>query len=239
MLDCQYFINYQFNYIEELAMRIQPTTYRSKLYRDFRNINPAEYSAVVRFYERNEGQIAALDFEEYVELLLAYTNALFELGLYNKHLRMADIVIEISIVENLRTFNGEELYENMLFKKASSHFHLKQYEKTQYILKELIKINPQNATNLYFLEHCIVCEKPAMQKTARAVAMVLLLTAAVMLCVEMIVIRPLFANFTDLVVATRNILFGFGGIALAFGFLASRLIAKFKVYRFRRSIAKK
>jgi tetratricopeptide (TPR) repeat protein len=220
-------------------MRSQPTTYRSKIYRDFRNINPAEYGAVVRFYERNESAIAALDFDEYVELLLSYTHALFELGLYNKHLRMADVVIELSIVENLITFNGEELYENTLFRKAASYFYLQQYDKAEYIMKELIKINPNDKMNSYFLERCLVKKNPKNQQTLRAFSMVLLLSAAIFICVEMLIVRPLFAEWVNILEVTRNILFGIGGFVLAFSFFGFRLIAKFKVYRFQRSVLKK
>lgn len=220
-------------------MRSQPITYRSKIYREFRNINPAEHGAVVRFYERNEGQIAALDFEEYTELLIAYTKSLFQLGLYNKHLRMVDIVIELSIVENLREFQGEELYENMLFHKASSYFHLKQYDKTEYILKELIKINPNDKMNILFLERCLLRENPKTAQKMRAFSMALLLLAAIFIGIEMLIIRPLFAHLVGMIEITRNILFGLGGLCLAFAFFGSRLIAKFKVYRFLRAISSK
>lgn len=220
-------------------MRSQPTTYHSKIYQEFRNINPAEYGAVARFYERNEGQIAALDFEEYVELLIAYTQSLFQLGLYNKHLRMVDIVIELSIIENLREFNGEELYENMLFYKASSYFHLKQYDKAIYILKELLKINPNDKMNIYFLECCFSKENPTTAQKARAFSMALLLLAAIFICIEMLIIRPLFAAWAGNIEIIRNILFISGSLTLAFSFFWSRLMAKFKVYRFQRSVAKK
>lgn len=220
-------------------MRSQPTTYRSKIYRDFRNINPAEYGAVVRFYERNESAIAALDFDEYVELLLSYTHALFELGLYNKHLRMADVVIELSIVENLITFNSEEIYENTLFRKAASYFYLQQYDKAEYIMKELIKINPNDKMNSYFLERCLLKKNPKTQQAIHAFSIVLLLSAAILICVEMLIVRPLFASWANILETTRNILFGIGGLALAVSFFGLRLIAKFKVHRFQRAISKK
>lgn len=220
-------------------MRLQPTTYRSKLYKAFKNINPTEYGEVMRFYERNEDNFETLEFEEYVELLLAYTQALFELGLYRKHVRMADVIIELSIVENLRSFNGEELYENTLFKKAASYFHLKQYEKAEYILKELIKINPNDKMNLLFLERCFKAEQPKFQQTAKAISLVLLLLASIFICLEMIIIRPLFPNYALPIEIGRIILFSLGAIVLAFGFLGHQLIAKFKVFRFRRSILKK
>ena len=77
------------------------STYHSKEYRDFRAIEPGDWRGVVRFYEKNEAAIRGLDFEEYFELLLAYTDALSEIGAWQKHLLMADVVIEISVMENL------------------------------------------------------------------------------------------------------------------------------------------
>ena len=59
-------------------MPFQSQTYQSPIYRNFRNIDSGEYRRIVRFYERHEKEILKLEFEEYIELLVAYTQALFD-----------------------------------------------------------------------------------------------------------------------------------------------------------------
>ena len=53
-------------------------------------------------------------FEEYFEILTSYVNALFEAGAYQKHALMADVVIEASIINNVRVYQGIALFEKTL-----------------------------------------------------------------------------------------------------------------------------
>ena len=82
-------------------MAFHQQTYHSPIYRNFRAIDGSEHRRIVRFYERNEKSILLLDFEEYFELLVTYTKALFEISEYRKHLLMADVVVKTSILQNI------------------------------------------------------------------------------------------------------------------------------------------
>ena len=67
-------------------MHYPKSTYHSKVFRNFKEIEREDYHNVIRYYEANEEEIGQLDFEEYFELLLAYIHALFRLEKYQKHL---------------------------------------------------------------------------------------------------------------------------------------------------------
>ena len=118
-------------------MPLYQSTYHSRIFRDFKEIDAANHRRIIRFYEDKEEDIQRLDFEEYFQLIVAYVNALFEVGAYQKHLLMVDVVIEMTIVHNVERYKGEDIYEKMLFRKAASLYNIMEYAKAEYILREL------------------------------------------------------------------------------------------------------
>ncbi|MFQ5445501.1 MAG: hypothetical protein ACE5FF_01095, partial [Saprospiraceae bacterium] len=131
------------------------STYQAKVFHDFQAIDPKEWRTIVRFYEEYESEIKNLDFGAYFEMVTAYTNALFEIGAYEKHIPMADTVIELSVMNNVRFFNGEDVFHKSLFKKAASCYHTHQLEKAEYILRELLRIDPYDDDASMFLKKCL------------------------------------------------------------------------------------
>ena len=192
------------------------TTYYSKIYRDFRAIDAGEWRTIIRFYGEYEQEIRGLDFEEYFEMLVAYTAALFETGEYQKHLLMADIVIEATVMNNVKFFKGDDVLYKTLFKKAASCYHTFQLEKADYILRELIRIDPCDADAANFLKKCLRKIHPPFLKQARAAAILLFLATAFVICVELLVVRNFYPGQEGLVQDFRNSLF-FLGIALLVG----------------------
>ena len=79
-------------------MNHSKSTYHTKIYRDFKEIEIGEYRAIVNYYDEFERDIRELEFQEYFELLVAFVNALFQLGKYQKHLLMVDVAIEASVM---------------------------------------------------------------------------------------------------------------------------------------------
>jgi len=198
-------------------MTFSQSTYHSKIYRDFKDIDAGSYRTIMRFYEERESDIQQLEFGEYFELLLAYTNALFEIGAYRKHLLMADAVIEISIVQNIHRFQGDDVYCKMLFKKAASHFNLMEYAKTKHILRELIKINPSDLDTIAFLKKCLRRQRPRYVKTTRAIAVLLFLLTAVAIGLEILVVRHFYPMYEATFETTRNVLFVMAWVVLIAG----------------------
>jgi tetratricopeptide (TPR) repeat protein len=204
----------------------QPQTYYSQLYRNFRAIEVGEYRKLVHFYERYEKEIVHLEFAEYFELLVTYTNALFEIAAYQKHLLMADVVIEISFSENITEVGGQEIFHATLFQKAASYYNLFDFPKAIYVLTELIKMIPDDKEVAKFLEKCLRQNRPELIKHTRAIAIFIFLATALIICIEALVIRNFLENWTHLVELTRNYLFVLGFIVLNGGELVHRFTAK-------------
>ena len=195
-------------------MQLQ-SKYRSKIYRDFRAIEPVEWRKIVRFYEEYEKQIRGLEFEEFFEMMVAYTTALFEIGAYEKYLLMADAVIEASVMNNVKFFNGEDVFHQALFKKAASCFHTWQLEKADYILRELLRIDPYDEYAALSLKKCLRKMRPSLVRQSRAAGMFCFLLGAVIVCFEMLIVRSFYPMYTAIFEASRNTTFflGIGAIA--------------------------
>ncbi len=116
----------------------------SKVFNDFKAIDHRDAKAVVRFYHQNKANIYELRSYEAFVLQLYYASALHNLGEYEKHLDEADHIIYLSIDHNIQYYQGEDIYQKMLFEKAKSYFFLEDFEKAIHIYLELIKMRPKN-----------------------------------------------------------------------------------------------
>lgn len=198
------------------------STYHSKTYRDYKALDERAYRDMVRFYEEREDDIKALDFEEFFELLFAYVDALFEIGSYRKHLLLVDYVIECSIKYNIKELKGKDVFYHLLFRKAASLYNTLSYNKADYILRELIRINPEKEEVGQFLKKCLRKMNPAIIRHSRAASILLFFLAATIICVEVLFVRPFMKEFTPSVELSRNLIFGFGCLVLVAGALIHR-----------------
>ncbi len=203
-------------------MPFYQSTYHSKIYRDFKEIEQTAYRQIIHFYEEKENDIRRLDFEESFEMLAAYVDALFEIGAYQKHLLMVDVVIESTIVHHDAVRRGDELFKNMLFKKAASLYNILEYNRADYILRELIKIDPHDADTVLFLKKCLRKKHPELVNNARATSIFLFLLTAFVICIEVLFIRPFYSIHTELVETSRISLFFLGCAFLVGGDLVHR-----------------
>jgi tetratricopeptide (TPR) repeat protein len=199
-------------------MNTHSSIYFSPLYRSFKAMDEKAYRAMVHFYERYEEEILDLDFEEYFDLLVAYSEALFFSEEYQKHLLMADVVIETAFEQNILTHGNEDIVQKTLYFKASSHFHLREYPKAIYILSELLKLNPFEEEYIRFLKKNLWYNQPAYFQPLRGLVILIFLLTAVIIAIEMIVIRTLYSELNTSVEILRNCVFATGIAALAVGY---------------------
>lgn len=193
------------------------STYYSKIYRDFKALDERAFRDMVRFYEEREDDIKQLEFGEFFELLIAYIDALFEIGSYRKYLLLVDYAIECSITYNIQYLAHRDIYYHLLFRKAASLYNTLAYDKADYILRELIRMNPEKAEVNQFLKKCLRKTKPAIVRHSRAASILLFLLAALVICVEVLFVRPFMGEWTASIELTRNLIFVTGCISLIGG----------------------
>ena len=199
-------------------------TYHSPIYRGFKSIETDDRRAVVRFFEKHEKAIIQLEFNEYFELLIAYTDSLFEVGAFAKHILMSDVVIEASIEQNIQFFHGQDVYYNGLFKKAASFYNLYEYDKAEHILRELIKMNPYNSETINFLKKCRHDRKSSFVKNMRAAAMVLFLITPLIIAFEVLFVTHFYPYWVEYVRTLWMVVFIVGWVC----YLSGDLIHKYR-----------
>ncbi|MEM9991125.1 MAG: hypothetical protein AAF738_05135 [Bacteroidota bacterium] len=213
-------------------MTFSQSTYHSKTYRRFKEIDTGDHRGLARFFEKNERTIRQLDFPEYFELHVCYASALFEIGAYERHLQQVDFILESTIAHNIQLFQGEDLFCKTLFQKAASHFNLLDYQKAEYLLRELIRINPYYPDADAFLQKTIYQQRPTFVRNTRAVAIALFLLAAFLIAVEVIFIRNLYPTHTVFMEYLRTAVFIGGLLVLVIGDCWLRWKIRTKVHSF-------
>lgn len=195
-------------------MQFGRAAYYSPTFRGYKAIPEHEFRERVRYYEAQESSILTLEFDEYLEIAFNYSICLFEIGAYAKYLPMADILIRTSMEENVTHYKGKNLLCHLLFKKGAAHFNLMQYLDAEHMLRELLKIDPDNKDAAELLIKNARQQSPRFWKVAKATSIGLFLISALIICFEVLVVRPLYENFTFPIELTRTLIFATGLLIL-------------------------
>ena len=198
-------------------MRLPHEAFRSRVYLNFKEIGDREFQTIVRFFEEYENDIQQLTFEEYFEMLLAYTSALFEVGAYSNYISVCDYAIETVIGHNIEKYEGEDIYTKLLFRKAASFYQLMEYQKSEKILRELIRINPNNQHAVALLRKCLRAQAPQFVRKTRIVSVLFFLVSAMIIAVEVFAIKTLFPELLGATQFFRNTVFATGWLFLLSG----------------------
>lgn len=201
-------------------MSILPPKQHSDIYQTFKEIESGQYRTIIRFYEEYRKEINTLDFEEFFELNTAYVLSLFEIGAYESFLVGAEPIIEDSVLHNIKFFRGRDIFQELLFKKAKSHFYILQYNEAAYVLKELIKMRPDESAYVKLLKKTMSCKKPAYVSNTRAISVFVFIVTTVVIAAEVLVIRNFWSIYATKFEIARNSLFVIGLLILAGGDLA-------------------
>jgi hypothetical protein len=167
-------------------------TYRLKLYRNFKSLHSSDHYGIVRFYEQHEEALYALDLEQYLDCTLAYTTSLFETGDLRRHNVMCDHLIQLVINENIYTWGGEDLFEQLLYKKALASSQLDELPVAIHVLRQLRNIAPSHHGARCLLLDCLLRQMPPTRRRLRAFALLSFLLAALSAGVLGLVVQPFF-----------------------------------------------
>jgi tetratricopeptide (TPR) repeat protein len=169
----------------------------------------------------------------------SYADALFETGKYKEHIKLADHIAELAMEYNLDQINGRDLYFETLFQKAASLYNLDRLQEAIFILRELIKIDPKHDSTRLFLINCHVEQQKHKLHTLRSISMVLILSSAIVIALELLVMRSFFPQLVRETEIVRNTLFILGASILVVGELWVRYHAVSRVYDFTQNHRKK
>lgn len=198
---------------------LRESKYQSKIFRDFKTLDMRNYHSIVRFYEDHKSDIEILNIKEAFILELHYCNALFETGNYYKLLEVSDRVVETSIFNNIKYYHGEDIYQKTLFQKAQGYFYLHNFKAAEHIIKELIKLNPNQKEYIKLLGKCIIQNSSPFLKYLQAAGILLFLVSLGIVVIKILIIQSFYPDYNQLFHTITQIGFLAGlsmfGIALA------------------------
>lgn len=204
------------------------TKENNRVYLEYYKIEERNFQEKVSFFEKRKKEIELLVHKDKLELEIDYGLALFETGQYHKCLSLLPAQIEQVIIENIFELKGEDIYQKLLFKKAACHYNIGAPEKSDYILSELLRINPKNKNYTAFLKKCFRFRFMVEHRWISGLSIGLFLLVAAILTVELLIIRPFYNQYIFGVEIFRNSLF-----------LISTLILIVREYFFFRAYASK
>lgn len=215
-------------------MTQKQSKHQSRVFREFNALDKSNHHTMVRFYERHQRVIERLPFDEFFVLLVHYGTALFEVGQYDKHIKISDRIVELSIINNVQFYQGEDIYIRVLYQKAQSNFYIRDFAATQHICCELLKMQPYHKSYKKLLRKAVVMQSGRSYIRLQALAMVLFLLSVVILLVNIFVIKNFYIQYTSFV---YQLVVGIMG-ASALTLTLSLVLEYLKVDRFVRSVKK-
>jgi hypothetical protein len=185
-------------------------TYRLKVYRNFKSLRSNDYYGIVRYFEQHEEALYALELESYLDCALAYTTALFETNDWGRHNVMCDHLLQLIMAESIYTWGGEDLFTELLYKKALALSRSEAHQEAVHVLKQLRRIAPEHPETRQLLIQTLRIMMPPVRRRVRAIALLLLLLSAISTGITGIVIQPFFEAYSQLSVFLSAGLFGIG-----------------------------
>ncbi len=181
------------------------------MYDEFLSIAKDGYQEKVRYYERNKSDIRKLAFDVRIIIELHYATSLYKLQEYYSFLDKADYLITTVIAENINLLDGKDIFRELVYMKAMALHKTIDYYKADYVFKELVRMDAtepkfiegfrNNAYELYKYKY----------KNLNAVSVLFFILSAMIIGVELLMIRPLYPEYVYYVEMVRNILF-FSGV---------------------------
>ncbi len=184
------------------------------VYLGFQEIDGASYQEKIRYFERKKPAIAQLSYQLRLEMSLEYVVALFEVGEYKQYLKHVDQLLAKVMDDNIYSVDGDDIYQELLYRKAASLHNVLDYEGANHILTELCKIDPDNEVyNRTFIKNNADNLRHTGQKV-RGIIIALFILAGLIIAVELLIIRPFYEEQVAATELLRNGLFltALGGI---------------------------
>jgi hypothetical protein len=175
-----------------------PFTHRPTLFDEFRSIPPTEHHAVIRFYERYEGDFSFLPAQEVFEMRYHYANALFGIGEAQRYLDLAEDLIQDSMANNWQYIGQEDVFLTTLAQKARALQQLHRYPAAEKIALALCRIQPKDKQHRKLLRSCYTLQRPRWVLEAFALALWLGIMGISLGIANILVFEAFFADFAEI-----------------------------------------
>lgn len=205
------------------------------IYLEYQDIDAGAYQEKIRYFERNKKAIRTLSYEHRLEMSLEYVVSLFEVGDYYHYLRHVDTLLNKVIEENVFSVDGDDIYQELLYRKAASLHNILDYYGSEHVLSELCRIDKDNSIYRRTYLKNISDRLRSQGQKARAFAIALLMVAGVIIGIELLMVRPFYPAEVYAIELSRNILIGTAVLSM----ILQELRIRFLSLRSLRQLGKK
>ncbi len=175
-------------------------------YLQYFRLGDTAFREKVRFYEENPEALSTLYFDEKIDIDMDYLICLFEVGRYERFLKKVDPILEIIIEENIFEFRGENIFNDLLLKKAACYYHTNNYDKANTILKQLIKIAPKHPLAIGLYGICKRKQNNDIATSIKALGIASLLLVVSITIIQILLFEPFFDEYMGPYLLLRKLL---------------------------------
>ncbi len=205
-------------------MTNEDMSYDRSAYLRFREIQENAFRTKVKFVLEQRDQINKLRYRDKQFIELDFLICLFEIGDYERYLEFVDKEIESVIRNNIFRFKEKDIYYHLLQCKALALFNLFKDQECLKLTKEICAINGNSKIPRIIILKLMKRKKRKWSIRLNGLSIGLILMTAVILFVELIVIRPFYPEHSITIEMFRNTT-----ILAAFSFL---IVKEILVYLF-------
>lgn len=201
-------------------------TQSNQVYLRYFRLGETAYREKVRFYEENPDAISSLYFDERLEIDFDYLYCLFEVGRYERYLAKVDPLIELIVSENIYEHRGENIFEELIFRKAACLYQMKHFQKSETILQQLVRMNRKNSLfiGLYTINKRKIENDVIITIKAMAMASFLIVIG---ITIASIFLEPFLAIYLSPFLTLRMVLLIFGICCL----IGLEIAFQYKIYK--------
>jgi len=204
------------------------------VYQEYLCIEPRAHQERIRFFEGNKPIIAKLEYDQRLEMSLEYTVSLFEVGEYYRFLKNVDQLLTVCIKNNIYSVDGDDIYQELLFKKACAYHNVLDYYGADHVFSELIRIDKTNKTYQMAYLRNKVNQLRYLGQNVRTFTIALLLATGLVIGIELLIVRPFLQAYVGPVEWLR-----IGMFLLALGTMALQEgMIRYKAYKGLTSLTK-
>lgn len=208
---------------------------KEKLYIEYFRKSADAYADKVKFYEDHKDEFHFLDPGQRNEIQIDFVLCLFEIGRYERYLQEVDQVIELVIRENIYFFEGKNIFNYLLRKKASCYINLKQHKKALPIIEQLIRLDKSDPNHAYIYGLTMRKESMKNEEILKGTAIIALMAGLSLKFAETFVIDPFFEDYLKTFSTFTLGLFIIGGGLLISNEIYRRLSIKSKLNKIKNS----
>ena len=198
----------------------------TQIYNGYFRLGPTAYREKVRVFEENPDAISRLDFDDRIEMEFDYLYCLFEVGRYERYLSKVDAIVECVIAENIMEFNHENIFNELLFRKSACYFQLKEYNKCENLLKQLVRMDRTNKLYIGLYTICKYKTESSLVTIMKAFAVVSFIIV-LGITIARIFLAPLLEQYFEPFIIIRLVILSIGISSL----VSLELFIQYMIYK--------